>query len=101
MLIKGSFDLFIAPVSTVGTIQATGAAAKFSTAHCVAVALLTGFVRPGDGLLVEFAVARQASAVVRGLRAVSASRGMLFYRLLQQAVVTDPVTYANIVQSAA
>jgi 2-methylcitrate dehydratase PrpD len=26
----------------------TGAAAKFSTAHCVAVALLTGFVRPAD-----------------------------------------------------
>jgi 2-methylcitrate dehydratase PrpD len=27
---------------------ATGAAAKFSTAHCVAVALLTGFARPAD-----------------------------------------------------
>jgi 2-methylcitrate dehydratase PrpD len=26
----------------------TGSAAKFSTAHCVAVALLTGFVRPSD-----------------------------------------------------
>jgi 2-methylcitrate dehydratase PrpD len=26
----------------------TGTAAKFSTAHCVAVALLTGFVRPAD-----------------------------------------------------
>jgi hypothetical protein len=27
----------------------------------------------------------------------SSSRGMLFYRLLQQAVVTDPVTYADII----
>ena len=27
----------------------------------------------------------------------SGSRGMLFYRLLQQAVVTDPVTYAGVV----
>jgi hypothetical protein len=39
--------------------------------------------------------------VFRFNRRSSASRGMLFYRLLQQAVVTDPVAYANIVQSAA
>ena len=30
----------------------------------------------------------------------SSSRGMLFYRLMQQAVVTDPVTYADIVLPA-
>jgi hypothetical protein len=34
--------------------------------------------------------------VFRFNRRTSASRGMLFYRLLQQAVVTDPVTYADI-----
>jgi hypothetical protein len=34
--------------------------------------------------------------VFRFNRRSSASRGMLFYRLLQQAVVTDPVTYQNI-----
>jgi hypothetical protein len=28
----------------------------------------------------------------------SASRGMLFHRLLQQAVVTDPVTYEDVVR---
>ena len=28
----------------------------------------------------------------------SASRGLLFYRLLQQAVVTEPVTYEDVVQ---
>jgi hypothetical protein len=39
--------------------------------------------------------------VFRFNRRSSASRGMLFYRLLQQAVVTSPVTYADIVQSAA
>ena len=39
--------------------------------------------------------------VFRFNRRSSASRGMLFYRLLQQAVVTDPVTYADIVQTAA
>ncbi len=39
--------------------------------------------------------------VFRFNRRSSASRGMLFYRLLQQAVVTDPVTYADITQSAA
>jgi hypothetical protein len=27
-----------------------------------------------------------------------ASRGMLFYRLMQQAVVTGPVTYQNVVE---
>ncbi|MFN7041944.1 MAG: IS1595 family transposase, partial [Acidovorax temperans] len=27
----------------------------------------------------------------------SSSRGMLFYRLLQQAVVTPPVTYGDVV----
>lgn len=30
---------------------------------------------------------------------LAASRGMLFYRLLQQAVVTAPVTYADVIQS--
>jgi hypothetical protein len=35
--------------------------------------------------------------VFRFNRRASASRGMLFYRLLQQAVVTDPVTYKDIV----
>jgi transposase-like protein len=35
--------------------------------------------------------------VFRFNRRSSASRGMLFYRLLQQAVVTDPVTYQDIV----
>ena len=35
--------------------------------------------------------------VFRFNRRSSASRGMLFYRLLQQAVVTDPVTYQEIV----
>ena len=35
--------------------------------------------------------------VFRFNRRSSASRGMLFYRLLQQAVATDPVTYQNVV----
>ena len=35
--------------------------------------------------------------VFRFNRRASASRGMLFYRLIQQSVVTDPVTYRNIV----
>jgi len=35
--------------------------------------------------------------VFRFNRRASASRGMLFYRLLQQAVVTNPVTYQDIV----
>jgi len=35
--------------------------------------------------------------VFRFNRRSSGSRGMLFYRLLQQAVVTDPVTYADVV----
>jgi transposase-like protein len=35
--------------------------------------------------------------VFRFNRRSSTSRGMLFYRLLQQAVVTDPVTYRDIV----
>ena len=35
--------------------------------------------------------------VFRFKRRTSGSRGMLFYRLLQQAVVTDPLTYADIV----
>ena len=35
--------------------------------------------------------------VFRFNRRTSGSRGMLFYRLLQQAVVTDPVTYGDIV----
>jgi len=36
--------------------------------------------------------------VFRFNRRTSSSRGMLFYRLLQQAVVTDPVTYDSVVQ---
>lgn len=35
--------------------------------------------------------------VFRFNRRTSGSRGLLFYRLLQQAVVTAPVTYANVV----
>ena len=37
--------------------------------------------------------------VFRFNRRSSASRGMLFYRLLQQAVVTEPVTYADITRA--
>jgi transposase-like protein len=37
--------------------------------------------------------------VFRFNRRSSTSRGLLFYRLLQQAVVTDPVTYRDIVES--
>jgi transposase-like protein len=50
-----------------------------------------GAVQPAhlDAYLDEF--------VFRFNRRSSASRGMLFYRLLQQAVVTDPVTYREIV----
>ena len=36
--------------------------------------------------------------VFRFNRRTSSSRGMLFYRLLQQAVVTEPVTYDNVVR---
>jgi transposase-like protein len=36
--------------------------------------------------------------VFRFNRRTSASRGMLFYRLLQQAVITDPVTYDDVVR---
>ena len=35
--------------------------------------------------------------VFRFNRRKSASRGLLFYRLLQQAVVTEPVTYGDVV----
>ena len=38
--------------------------------------------------------------VFRFNRRTSGSRGRLFYRLLQQAVVTDPYTYANVVRKA-
>lgn len=37
--------------------------------------------------------------VFRFNRRKSASRGLLFYRLLQQAVVTEPVTYAKVITS--
>jgi hypothetical protein len=52
-------------------------------------------VQPGhlDDYLEEF--------VFRFNRRTSASRGMLFYRLLQQAVVTDPVTYHDVVDPLA
>lgn len=54
-----------------------------------------GAVQPAhlDAYLDEF--------VFRFNRGTSASRGRLFYRLLQQAVVTDPVTYDDIVQPLA
>ena len=50
-----------------------------------------GSVQPGhlDAYLDEF--------VFRFNRRTSSSRGMLFYRLLQQAVGTDPVTYEDVV----
>jgi len=50
-----------------------------------------GSVQPGhlDAYLDEF--------VFRFNRRTSNSRGMLFYRLLQQAVVTEPVTYDSVV----
>jgi len=38
--------------------------------------------------------------VFRFNRRTSGSRGLLFYRLLQQAVVTGPVTYADVVHRA-
>lgn len=51
-----------------------------------------GAVEPAhlDAYLDEF--------VFRFNRRSSSSRGMLFYRLLQQAVVTSPVTYGDVVQ---
>ena len=51
-----------------------------------------GSVQPAhlDAYLDEF--------VFRFNRRTSSSRGMLFYRLLQQAVITDPVTYENVVR---
>jgi len=51
-----------------------------------------GSVQPAhlDAYLDEF--------VFRFNRRTSTSRGMLFYRLLQQAVVTDPVTYEDVVR---
>jgi transposase-like protein len=51
-----------------------------------------GSVQPGhlDAYLDEF--------VFRFNRRTSTSRGMLFYRLMQQAVVTGPVTYQNVVE---
>jgi hypothetical protein len=51
-----------------------------------------GAVQPAhlDAYLDEF--------VFRFNRRSSSSRGMLFYRLLQQAVVTSPVTYGDVVQ---
>jgi transposase-like protein len=50
-----------------------------------------GSVQPDhlDAYLDEF--------VFRFNRRTSSSRGMLFYRLLQQAVVTPPVTYGDVV----
>lgn len=53
-----------------------------------------GAVQPGqlDYYLDEF--------VFRFNRRTSASRGLLFYRLLQQAVVMEPVTYEKVVEKA-
>jgi transposase-like protein len=50
-----------------------------------------GSVQPGhlDAYLDEF--------VFRFSRRTSGSRGMLFYRLLQQAVTTEPMTYNDVV----
>jgi len=50
-----------------------------------------GAVQPGhlDDYLDEF--------VFRFNRRSSRSRGLLFYRLMQQAVATDPVTYGNLI----
>ncbi len=50
-----------------------------------------GAVQPGhlDAYLDEF--------VFRFNRRTSGSRGLLFYRLLQQAVITDPLTYNDVV----
>ena len=50
-----------------------------------------GSVQPGhlDAYLDEF--------VFRFNRRSLGSRGMLFYRLLQQAVITDPMTYTDVV----
>ncbi|WP_444814928.1 IS1595 family transposase [Variovorax brevis] len=54
-----------------------------------------GSVQPQhlDAYLNEFAF--------RFNRRTSGSRGMLFYRLLQQAVVADPITYANVTRKKA
>ena len=51
-----------------------------------------GAVQPGqlDNYLNEY--------VFRFNRRKSKSRGLLFYRLLQQAVVTKPVTYQDVVK---
>ena len=51
-----------------------------------------GSVQPAhlDAYLDEF--------VFRFNRRTSTSRGLLFYRLLQQAVVTEPVTYESVVR---
>lgn len=38
--------------------------------------------------------------VFRFNRRTSNSRGLLFYRLMQQAVASDPVTYADVVSCA-
>jgi len=38
--------------------------------------------------------------VFRFNRRMSNSRGMLFYRLLQQAVLTAPLTYRDVVKKA-
>ena len=55
-----------------------------------------GSVQPAhlDAYLDEFVF----RCVFRFNRRTSTSRGLLFYRLLQQAVVTDPVTYENVVR---
>lgn len=53
-----------------------------------------GAIKPGqlDHYLDEF--------VFRFNRRTSRSRGLLFYRLLQQALVTDPVTYRQVIQKS-
>jgi hypothetical protein len=56
----------------------------------------SGFVCPSCGSVAE---AYLDEFVFRFNQRTSSSRGMLFYRLLQQAVATKPVTYAQVASS--
>jgi len=58
----------------------------------VAIRAHHGSVQPGhlDAYLDEF--------VFRFNRRTSTPRGLLFYRLMQQAVVTAPVTYKSVIE---
>ena len=63
---------------------------KFKLRHYRILGTHHGAVQPGhlDDYLDEF--------VFRFNRRSSRSRRLLFYRLLQQAVATDPITYLNL-----